>query len=136
MELLSVVVGVAKDDSTYLLTRHSAIYCVKLLARRLTNKYHPPLTQVCTSYCTALYGHDHIISFKKPHSFDILVHRLTHVHVHDTMYIYVYVCTCTYILLGKTTSLQILVSHRLCKMCCLFFPALHLSLQNSLAAAC
>ena len=40
VELLSAVVGVAKDDSAVLLTRHSAVYCIKLLARRLTYKHH------------------------------------------------------------------------------------------------
>ena len=53
VELLSAVVGVAKSDSSHLLTRHSAVYCVKLIARRLTHKHHHlHLTQVLLYVCT------------------------------------------------------------------------------------
>ena len=50
MELLGGVVGVAKRDSSHLLTRQSAVYCVKLLARRLAHKHHSHLTQVTPSH--------------------------------------------------------------------------------------
>ena len=50
VELLGAVVGVAKSDSAHLLTRHSAVYCVKLLARRLAHgNHHTHLTQVLST---------------------------------------------------------------------------------------
>jgi xanthosine utilization system XapX-like protein len=63
VQLLGAVVGVAKSDSSHLLTRHSAVYCVKLLARRLAhNNHHSNLTQALQEMLSLLSNSDGLSS--------------------------------------------------------------------------